>query len=146
MHPEEKVSEDLLKWTIDGCNLSIFLSHCTTCLICICLLLHYATFISEEWKWPVNRLQVFVSSLELFIVSRDKQSLTIIHAVLRCTIKIVEHFLTHSWLPPSYCDSQAQGEKNVSDTRAFFVRWCVCVPLFVCTLFGILILRISKDL
>lgn len=68
-----------------------------------------------------------VLSLKLFIVSRDKQSLRVIHAALRCTIRLVEHFLTHSWLPPSYYDSEAQGEKKVSDFRAFF-----CVYVFVC--------------
>lgn len=61
-------------------------------------------------------------------MSRDKQSLRVIHAALRCTIRLVEHFLTHSWLPPSYYDSEAQGEKKkkVSDIRAFF-----CVYVFV---------------
>ena len=65
----------------------------------------------------------------------DKQSLRAIHAALRCTIRLVEHFLTHSWLPPSYYDSEAQGEKNVSDFRAFFsvcVYVCVCVCVRAC--------------
>lgn len=62
----------------------------------------------------------------------DKQSLRAIHAALRCTIRLVEHFLTHSWLPPSYYDSEAQGEKNVSDFRAFF---SVCV--YVCVRAGV---------
>lgn len=67
------------------------------------------------------------SSLELFIVSGDKQSLRVIHAALRCTIRLVEHFLTHSWLPPSYYDSEAQGEKSFRLQSIISVCVCVCV-------------------
>lgn len=56
------------------------------------------------------------------------------HSCNRCTIRLVEHFLTHSWLPPSSYDSEAQGEKKVSKFRALFslsfpVWVCVCIQI-----------------
>lgn len=67
-----------------------------------------------------------VQSLKLFIVSRDKQPLRVIHAALRCTISLVEHFLTHSWLPPSYYDSETQGEKKFQTSEHSSACVCVC--------------------
>lgn len=66
---------------------------------------------SFYWRKTCHQTASPDSLRELFIVSRDKQSL-VIHATLRCTIGLVEHFLTHSWLPPSHYDSEAQGEKG----------------------------------
>lgn len=81
---------------------------------------------SFYWRKTCHQTTSSVSSPELFIVSRDKQSLRVIHAALRCTIRLVEHFLTHSWLPPSYYDSEAQGEKKFQTSEHSSVYIWVC--------------------
>ena len=62
------------------------------------------------------------SSLELFIASRDKQCLRLIHAALRYTIGQKIFLL----IPPSYYNPGAQGEKGFRLQRIISVYMCMC--------------------